>query len=239
MLQQQKTNAADHPKGQNLLTSSVWGLSRPVSYPAIAETRGNDTVEGVDVAQEERVDGAVATGRLLPASCPKGRRAFHQDLRSHSRSWIKRTRSPSARRTHGAKQPQYRLALFRESSPLVWRSRSSTRNAVGEGRKIGVARRASSKPISFGRLGAAPRSAWAPRRRLLEPSPGALDRFCPLLSQSRSGGFGQMRNRLFLFRRGRGFLNIVFGGCLLRSGHTPSSVTAHAPRFPNFSEKLT
>jgi hypothetical protein len=95
------------PRGRHplmlLLTSSVWGLSRPVSYPAIAETRGNDTVEGVDVAQEERVDGAVATGRLLPASCPKGRRAFHQDLRSHSRSWIKRIRSPSARRTHGAK----------------------------------------------------------------------------------------------------------------------------------------
>ena len=149
-----------------LLASSVWGLSRPVSYPAIAETRGNDTVEGVDVAQEERVDGAVATGRLLPASCPKGRRAFHQDLRSHSRSWIKRTRSPSARRTYGAKQPQYRLALFRESSPLVWRSRSSTRNAVGEGRKIGVARRASSNSISFGRLGAAPKSAWAPRRTI-------------------------------------------------------------------------
>lgn len=66
-----------------------------------------------------------------------------------------------------------------------------------------------------------------------------LGRFRPLLSQSRSGGFGQMRNRLFLFRRGRGFLNIVFGGCLLRSGHTPSSVTPHAPRFPNFGEKST
>ena len=64
------------------------------------------------------------------------------------------------------KQPQYRLALFRESSPVVWRSRSSTRNAVGEGRKIGVARRALSKPISFARLGAAPKSAWAPRRTI-------------------------------------------------------------------------
>jgi hypothetical protein len=40
-----------------------------------------------------------------------------------------------------------------------------------------------------------------------------------------------MDNRLFLFRRGRGFLNIVFGGCFLCSGHTPSSVTPHVPRF--------
>ena len=47
---------------------------------------------------------------------PPGRRAFHQDLRPHSRSRIKRARPLSARRSHGAEQPQYRLALLRESS---------------------------------------------------------------------------------------------------------------------------
>jgi hypothetical protein len=47
---------------------------------------------------------------------PPGRRAFHQDLRPHSRSRIKRARSPSARTSHGRERSRYRLALFRESS---------------------------------------------------------------------------------------------------------------------------
>ena len=47
---------------------------------------------------------------------------------------------------------------------LVWRSRSTARNGVGEGRKIGEARRASSNLIGSGWPGAAPKSAWSTRR---------------------------------------------------------------------------
>ena len=43
-------------------------------------------------------------------------------------------------------------------------SRSTARNGVGEGRKIGEAHRASSNFTGSGRLGAAPKSAWSTRR---------------------------------------------------------------------------
>jgi hypothetical protein len=45
---------------------------------------------------------------------------------------------------------------------------------VGEGRKIGEARRGSSNLISVGRSGAAPKSAWSARRTAGEPSLQAL-----------------------------------------------------------------
>ena len=47
---------------------------------------------------------------------------------------------------------------------LVWRSRSTDWNGVGEGRKIGEADLASSNLTGSGRLGAAPKSAWSTRR---------------------------------------------------------------------------
>ena len=47
---------------------------------------------------------------------------------------------------------------------LVWRSRSTDRNGVGEGRKIGEAHRTSSNLIGSGWPGAAPKSAWSTRR---------------------------------------------------------------------------
>ena len=46
---------------------------------------------------------------------------------------------------------------------LVWRSRSTNWNGVGEGRKIGEADLASSNLTGSGRLGAAPKSAWFTR----------------------------------------------------------------------------
>ena len=47
---------------------------------------------------------------------------------------------------------------------LVWRSGSTYRNGVGEGRKIGETDLASSNPFGSGRPGAAPKSAWTTRR---------------------------------------------------------------------------
>ena len=47
---------------------------------------------------------------------------------------------------------------------LVWRSRSTDRDGVGEGRKIGETHRTSPNPTGSGRLGAAPKSAWCRRR---------------------------------------------------------------------------
>jgi hypothetical protein len=69
-------------------------------------------------AQAQRAHRQSCTHQSLSANKPRppGRRAFHQDLRPHSRSRIKRARSLSARRSHGAQQSQYHLALFRESS---------------------------------------------------------------------------------------------------------------------------
>ena len=47
---------------------------------------------------------------------------------------------------------------------LVWRSRSTARNGVGEGRETREARRASSNLTGSGWPGAAPKSAWSTRR---------------------------------------------------------------------------
>ena len=61
----------------------------------------------------------------------------------------------------GALRPQ---TNFLTSPHVVWRSRSTARNRVGEGRKIGEPHRTSSNLAGSGRPGAAPKSAWSTRR---------------------------------------------------------------------------
>ena len=64
---------------------------------------------------------------------------------------------------------------------LVWRSRSTDWNGVGEGRKIGETDLASSNPTGSGRPGAAPKSAWSTRRTAARSfAPGAFARACCL-----------------------------------------------------------
>ena len=61
-------------------------------------------------------------------------------------------------------------------SSLVWRSRSTARNSMGEGRKIGEARCASANLACSGWVGAAPKSTWSTRRAVTGPCP--FRRFC-------------------------------------------------------------
>jgi len=65
-----------------------------------------------------------------------------------------------------------------DPNALVRRSRSTDRNGVGEGRKIGEARRTSSNIVGPGRSGAAAKSAWRWTRRttnIFGPDVDSLD----------------------------------------------------------------